>query len=176
MRSTRQIGFIAACGLASGAAAWVVFASLPATRVLVGTRAIDAVVPVHYQVTVFPAFGAYCAALAMDVARRERARVIGRALLVAAVVALAVVRLAGQVGLSGHAVCCAAVAVESLASRQRSEWVLVVLLAMAGLAVTGWYKLWIWGDPVWFVVSVATGAAIGLACGPQALVSVRKPR
>lgn len=165
VRSGRELGFIGTCALAAAAASWIVFASLPASRVMVGTHTIDSVVPLHYQASVFPAFGAYCGALALDLVAGDRSIWLGRVVLVVAVVGLVVVRLTGHIGLSGHAVGCAALGMESMAGRRRSESGVVLALAAMGLAVTGWYKLGIWGDPGWFLLSVATGAAVGYGCG-----------
>jgi len=65
----------AALVLASGAAAtlgvWALFARLEPMHVQVGLSRIDATVPLGYQLSVFPAFGAFIGALGLDVASGE---------------------------------------------------------------------------------------------------------
>ena len=84
--------------------AWAVFARLPPMSVRVGRAAIDAAVPLGYQLSVFPAFGAFVGALALDVVRGDDRRTLlparGARRLTGM---LAVARIAGALPLSGHA-------------------------------------------------------------------------
>src|SRR5271155_5206887 len=52
-----------------GLLAWPVFSRLPPMVVRVGFAASGATVPLGYQLSVFPAFGAFCGALALDLTR-----------------------------------------------------------------------------------------------------------
>lgn len=144
------------------AAAWALFAQLPAMPVRIGMSAVDAAVPLGYQVSVFPAFGAFLGALALDVARNEARRTwLPRLLLVGALSALAVARVAGALPLSGHALFLFGVlSYAIMAPADRDAHVLTALAAPA-LLVVAWCKLVVWGDPVWFAASAVLGAAAG---------------
>ncbi len=144
------------------AAAWAIFAQLPAMPVHVGMSAVDGAVPLGYQVSVFPAFGAFLAALGLDVARGEaRSTWVPRLLLVAALSALAVARVAGALPLSGHALFLFGVLAYAItAPADRDAHVLTALSAPA-LLVVAWCKLVVWGDPLWFAASAVLGAAAG---------------
>jgi hypothetical protein len=136
----------------------------PETAVLVGTTPIALSVPAHYQASIFPAFGAFVATLGFDLVTRVHPR-RARALLVLLSSALAVVRLAGLVPLSGHAAFAAAFLAYELLAPRPMRTPLGIPLASASLALTSWYKLWLWGDARWFLASIAAGAAVGGACG-----------
>jgi len=164
MTSGRRLALVAMCAAAATAGGWVWFASRFPSRVMVGTQAIGAWVPPHYQASVLPVFGAYVGALGIDLVSGNRTAWVGRAGLVGIVSTIAGLRLSGWIGLSGHAVCCAALAAESMVRWKRTESGLVVALAVIGLVVTGWYKLGVWGDRGWFFASVAVGVGLGLAC------------
>jgi hypothetical protein len=159
-------GWIAGAGaLALGIAAAIWFGSRPGNPVMIGMDRIDHLVPAHYQVCVFPAFGAMVALLAADILRDEhRASRTARGVLLASTSALACVRLAGALPLSGHVLFLAALLVHELASRGRSGHVLLWLLALPAFGLTAWYKLFVWQDYTWFVASFGVGAGIGVAC------------
>jgi hypothetical protein len=141
-------------------AAWAVFARMPPMAVRVGRDSIGASVPLGYQLSVFPAFGAFLGALAYDVARRTARRSwLPRAALVLGTGALASARLAGALPISGHAVFLFAALAYVVSPPEHDVHVLAAILP--GLLVVGWCKLVVWGDPVWFVASAALGAAIG---------------
>jgi hypothetical protein len=146
------------------AAAWAVFARLPAMPVRIGMSVVDAAVPLGYQVSVFPALGAFVGALGVDVARAEARRSwLPRLLLVGLLCALAAARVAGALPLSGHALLLFGVVSYAVtAPADRDAHVLVALAAPALLVVT-WCKLVVWGDPAWFGVSAVLGAAAGAA-------------
>ena len=133
--------------------------------VLVGTEALDQLVPAHYQASVFPAFGAMAALLAADLLRGvHRASWLARVALLGCTSALSVVRLAGVLPLSGHMLFLAALLAHEVATRGRSGHVLLWVCALPSLALTTWYKLFVWHDATWFFVSLAVGAALGAAC------------
>jgi len=69
-RAAWLVGF----AVAATAAAWAIFAHLPPLPVRVGTAALGASVPLGYQLSVFPAFGAFVGALALDCVRGEARR------------------------------------------------------------------------------------------------------
>lgn len=148
----------------AGLGAWAVFSMLRPMQVLVGTRHAQQWVPVWYQASIFPAFAAFVTSALVDAhAARGRWRIRAAAAVLLALLAGA--RLSEAIPLSGHGVCGAALIAEALAGERRPESPWVVGLAMASLMVTAWYKLAVWGDATWFGVSVAAGAAIGLAAG-----------
>jgi len=140
--------------------AWV----RPPMRVRVGWDLTDAILPLHYHLSAFPAFGAMVAGVAWAFWDRRASRVDqARGALLAACSVVAVARLGAGIPLSGHAVfLSAAVVFEALLARaERAPW--VGWLAAAGLLVTAWYKLFVWADTAWFLGSVATGVGIGAA-------------
>lgn len=174
--------------------AWLYFSSRPLMPVLAGLRETGALVPVHYQASVFPAFCWFSAALGLDLARgAARATWAPRAALLASTGLLAVARLGGTLPLSGHAVFLAAVIGFEIAqgqpapSEQRqpapsehdgpstsaardrpANTRPSAWLAAPGLAITAWYKLAVWDDGPWLAASTLVGGAVGLACGAWA--------
>jgi hypothetical protein len=172
--------------VAAGAAtvvAWVVFSRLPPMPVRMGSVSIDALVPTQYQVSVFPAFAAFVALLAIDVARAQaRHTWAPRAALVAVTGVFALVRLSGAEGarvlgsgaegvrvlgsgsaipISGHALFLGAALAYALAPPVDRSAHVIVAVVIPGLLVTGWYKLVVWGDGAWFAASLVLGAAMG---------------
>jgi hypothetical protein len=146
----------------AGLVAWAVFSRLPPMVVQVGFAASDATVPLGYQLSVFPAFGAFCGALALDVARGDDRRTwAARFGLVAATGLLSVARVAGTLPLSGHALFLFAVLGYELAPPTDRDAPVALALVIPSLLVVGWCKLVVWGDPVWFGVSAALGVALG---------------
>jgi hypothetical protein len=124
----------------------------------------DATVPLDYQLSVFPAFGAFLGALVLDIARGDDRRTwLPRALLVASTGVLAVARLAGALPLSGHALFLFALLGYELAPPADRDAHLSLGLVIPALLVVGWCKLVVWGDPLWFAASTAMGLAIGAA-------------
>ena len=159
-----RTSWIVAGALLAAAAAWVVFSRMPPMPVRVGRYVTDATVPIGYQLSVFPAFGGFLAALAVDVARgRDRRSWLPRALLVALTGTLSIARLTGALPLSGHALfLLAALAYELTPPTGRDAQVSLALVIPA-LLVVGWCKLVVWGDPLWFGASALLGCAIGVA-------------
>lgn len=186
-------------GAAAGgtAIAWLYFASRPPMPVLSGLRQTGALVPAHYQASVFPAFCWFSAALGLDLrwgsGRGTRAP---RAALLASTGLLAVARLGGALPLSGHALFLSAVIGFELAKgaegsegsegaegsegspsrvgragtpTRPSAW-----LAAPGLAITAWYKLAVWDDGPWLAASALVGGVMGLACGAWARRTARR--
>lgn len=144
------------------AAAWVVFAHLPAMPVRIGMSAVDAAVPLGYQVSVFPAFGAFVAGLAMDVAHaRARRTWLPRLLLLGLLCALAVARVAGALPLSGHALFLFGVLSFAVTAPADRDAHVLAALAAPALLVVAWCKLVVWGDPAWFGASAVLGATAG---------------
>ena len=75
--------FVLASAAATTLAAWAVFSRLEPMHVQIGLSRVDTTVPLGYQLSVFPAFGAFVGALVLDVTRREEKRTWwARALLV----------------------------------------------------------------------------------------------
>jgi hypothetical protein len=143
-------------------AAWAVFARLPAMPVRIGMSAVDAAVPLGYQVSVFPALGAFVGALAVDVARSEARRTwVPRLLLVGTLCALAAARVAGALPLSGHALFLFGVLSYAITAPADRDAHILVALAAPALLVVAWCKLVVWGDPGWFAASAVIGAAAG---------------
>jgi len=144
------------------AAAWAVFARLPAMPVRVGMSAVDAAVPLGYQVSVFPVFGAFVGALALDVARAEARRTwLPRVVLVGTLCALAAARVAGALPLSGHGLLVFGVLAYAITAPADRDAHVLVALAAPALLVVAWCKLVVWGDPGWFAASAVLGAAAG---------------
>ena len=142
-------------------------------QVLTGTRvhAGGAVVPAHYQASVFPAFVWFAGALGLDVLkRRDKGTWAPRAALLASTGLLATARLGKALPLSGHAVFLAAVLGYSLAPPRALKWPAATeapaaWLAAPGLAITAWYKLALWDDATWLTASIVAGGALGFSCG-----------
>ena len=144
------------------AAAWAVFARLPAMPVHIGMSAVDAAVPLGYQVSVFPVLGAFVGALALDVARAEARRTwLPRLLLVGALCALAAARVAGALPLSGHALLVFGVLAYAITAPADRDAPLLAALAAPALLVVAWCKVVVWSDPGWFGASAVLGAAAG---------------
>jgi hypothetical protein len=145
------------------AAAWAVFAHLPAMPVRVGMSAVDAAVPLGYQVSVFPAFGTFVGGLVMDVARAEERRTwVPRLLLVGVLGALAAARVAGALPVSGHALFLFGVLSYAVTPPADRDAHVLAAVAAPALLVVAWCKLVVWGDPVWFAASAVLGAAAGI--------------
>jgi hypothetical protein len=145
-------------------AAWAVFAQMPAIPVRVGPIVTDTMVPLGYQLSVFPAFGAFVAALALDVARgSERATWLPRAMLLVSTGSLAAARLTGTLPLSGHALFLFAMLAYELAPPAGRDSHVSLALVIPALLVVGWCKLVVWGDPLWFGASTVLGVLIGAA-------------
>jgi hypothetical protein len=143
--------------------AWTLFARLPPMVVRVGFAASGRTVPLGYQLSVFPAFGAFCGALALDVVRAvDRRTWLPRAALVAATGLLSVARVAGTLPLSGHALFLFAVLGYELAPPTERDAPVSLALVIPSLLVVGWCKLVVWGDPLWFGVSAVLGTALGV--------------
>lgn len=173
-RRPSRAGWEIAGGVLATAAAWVAFATraptlvgfagpLPRMPVLVGMTPTDLSVPLGYQLSVFPVFGATVAALALDVAGREAQRAwLPRAALVVTLGVLAAARLAGVVPISGHAVFLFGVIGYEIAPPSDRDAPLLCALAAPAVLVVAWCKLAMWGDPAWFAASAALGAAVGV--------------
>jgi hypothetical protein len=150
-------GAAAACALATA-----YFVRVEPMHVMVGRTMTAASVPLGYQLSVFPALGAFVAMLALDLARGEHRRTWPwRALLVAATGTLAAARLTGALPLGGHAIFLFAVLGYELAPPTDRDSQGVLGLVMPGLLVVGWCKLVVWSDPVWFAASAAIGLGLG---------------
>jgi hypothetical protein len=162
-RSIRGGWALLGAALATGAAC-LVFARMPAMPVRVGHVVMDTTVPLGYQLSVFPAFGAFLGALALDAARGDERRTwLPRALLLASTGLLATARLTGALPLSGHGLFLfAALAYELTPPAGRDAHVSLALV-IPGLLVVGWCKLVVWGDPFWFGASAALGVLVGVA-------------
>ena len=155
---------VLAFAVLTGLIAWAVFARLPPMVVRVGFAASAATVPMGYQLSVFPAFGAFCGALALDLARGvDRRTWLPRLGLVASTGLLSVARVAGTLPLSGHALFLFAVLGYELAPPTDRDAPLALALVIPSLLVVGWCKLVVWGDPLWFAASAALGVALGAA-------------
>ncbi|MBN1771918.1 MAG: hypothetical protein JXB32_11685 [Deltaproteobacteria bacterium] len=167
-RSRRDLALILGLAAVGTASAAVVFSLLPPWHVVVGAEERDVLVPLHYQLGVFPAYLGFVAAALLDTRGTTARGWLPRILLALLLGVLAAVRLGGALPLSGHALACAALIVEGVATRRRDESRWIVALASAGLLLTGWYKVVEWGDPMWFGVSMVAGGILGLAgalCG-----------
>jgi hypothetical protein len=144
--------------------AWAVFARMPAIPVRVGPIVTDTMVPLGYQLSVFPAFGAFVGALALDLFRgNERPTWLPRAMLLASTGSLAAARLTGTLPLSGHALFLFAMLAYELARPAGRDSHVSLALVIPALLVVGWCKLVVWGDPLWFGVSTVLGVLIGAA-------------
>jgi hypothetical protein len=148
------------------AAAWAVFVRLPPMHVRIGLTEVDSTVPLGYQLSVFPAFGAFLGALALDgVQAREASRRawVARALLVGLLALLSVVRLTGALPLSGHALFLFGVLGYEIAPPSDRDSAVLLTLVTPALLVVAWCKLVVWGDVGWFCGSAAVGSVLGAA-------------
>jgi len=160
---TRSAAALAGAAIAT-LAAWAVFARMPAMPVRVGPIVTDTMVPLGYQLSVFPAFGAFVGALALDVARGiDRPTWLPRAMLLASTGSLAAARLTGTLPLSGHALFLFGVLAYELAPPSGRDSHVSLALVIPALLVVGWCKLVVWGDPLWLGASAVLGALIGVA-------------
>lgn len=142
--------------------AWALFSRMPPMAVRIGRALTEAAVPLGYQLSVFPAFGAFLGALALDVNLGEDRRTwLPRMVLGGLTSTLAVVRLAGVIPLSGHALFLFAVLGYELAPPTDRDAPLSLALVIPALLVVGWCKLVIWSDPWWFGASAALGLGLG---------------
>jgi hypothetical protein len=142
--------------------AWAAFSRMPPMAVRVGRAVTDATVPLGYQLSVFPAFGALVGAFALDLARGDDRRTwSARAALIGSTGLLAVARIAGAIPLSGHALFLFAVLGYELAPPTDRDAQVSLVLVIPALLVVGWYKLVVWGDPLWFCASAALGVGLG---------------
>jgi hypothetical protein len=156
-------GVLAAAAIAT-AAAWAIIARLPPMTVRVGVGAIASTVPLDYQLSVFPTFGAFAGALALDVVcGQERRSVLPRVALLAVTSLAALSRLAGQTPLSGHALFLFAAIAYEVAPPAEGDAPVSLALVIPALLVVGWYKLVVWGDGPWFAASAVLGLALGAA-------------
>ena len=157
-----RLAWVLAFAALSGLLAWTVFSRLPPMIVRVGFAASAATVPLGYQLSVFPAFGAFCGSLALDAVRRDDRRTwLPRAALVAATGLLSVARVAGALPLSGHALFLFAVLGYELAPPTDRDAPVALALVIPALLVVGWCKLVVWRDPGWLGASAVLGAALG---------------
>lgn len=157
-----RLAWVLTFAVLAGLLAWAVFSRLPPMIVRVGFSASEATVPLGYQLSVFPAFGAFCGALALDIARADDRRTwLPRVALVAATGLLSVARVAGTLPLSGHALFLFAVLGYELAPPTDRDAPLSLALVIPSLLVVGWCKLVVWGDPLWFSASAVLGTALG---------------
>jgi hypothetical protein len=121
-----------------------------------------ATVPLGYQLSVFPAFGAFVGALALDAARGDERRTwLPRAVLLATTGLLSVARVAGALPLSGHALFLFAALAYEVAPPADRDSPLSLAMIIPALLVVGWCKLVVWGDPLWFGVSAVLGSLLG---------------
>jgi len=158
-----RLAWVLTFAVLAGLLAWAVFSRLPPMVVRVGFAASGATVPLGYQLSVFPVFGAFCGALALDVTRADDRRTwLPRAALVAITGLLSVARIAGTLPLSGHALFLFAVLGYELAPPTDRDAPVSLALVIPSLLVVGWCKLVVWEDPLWFGVSAVLGAAIGV--------------
>ncbi|HEY1695259.1 MAG TPA: hypothetical protein VGG39_23990 [Polyangiaceae bacterium] len=156
--------WLLAFAVAAALAAWAVFAHLPPMPVRVGRAAIDAVVPLGYQLSVFPAFGAFAGAVLLDALRGDdRPTLLPRAALVVVTSLLALGRLGGALPLSGHTLFLFAVLGYELAPPTDRDAPLSLALVIPALLVVGWSKLVVWSDPAWFGASALAGLVLGAA-------------
>jgi len=162
-RGDRGVWALAGAALAT-AVAWAIFSRVPAMPVRVGPIVTDTMVPLGYQLSVFPAFGAFVGALTLDVARgSERGTWLPRAMLLALTGSLAAARLSGALPLSGHALFLFGVLAYELAPPAGRDAHVSLALVIPALLVVGWCKLVVWGDPLWFGASTVLGVVIGAA-------------
>jgi hypothetical protein len=133
------------------------------SHVLVGTQRLELWVPPIYQACVFPAFLTFVAVLGLELrARRATAEVAPKIALVGTTALLALVRLEGRLPLSGHALFLSAALSYELATGRRSQetWPWTTI----GIVITGYFKLFVWHDALWFAWSCAVGTLLGGGC------------
>jgi hypothetical protein len=168
-RPVARPAWLLGAALLAAAVAWWVVTTLPPMHVRVGGHPTRELVPPVYQMSVFPAFAAFVAALALDALGGHDSRTWRpRAALVLATGMLAIVRLGGWVPFSGHGLFLAAVLAYEVTRPAAPDAHVLVALVVPGLLVAGWYKLVVWGDPWWFVASLAAGAALGVVLARRA--------
>jgi hypothetical protein len=159
-----RAALVLASAAATTLAAWAVFSRLEPMHVQIGLSRVDTTVPLGYQLSVFPAFGAFVGALVLDVTRREERRTWwARALLVGLLGVLAVARVAGALPLSGHALFLFGALAYEVAPPSDRDSVTVLTLVTPALLVVAWCKLVVWGDPLWLGASALLGALVGAA-------------
>jgi hypothetical protein len=158
----RAVWLLAGAALAT-AVACAVFASMPPMRVHVGRAVMSTTVPIGYQLSVFPAFGAMLASIVLDLGRGTLRSAIVRGVLVAVTGGLSVARIAGALPLSGHALFLFAAVSYALFPPADRDAPVVLGTAIPALLVVGWSKLVVWGDPGWFAASALIGAVVGVA-------------
>lgn len=164
LHAVPRVAWVLAFASAALLVAWTVFARLPPMSVRVGRAAIDAVVPLGYQLSVFPAFGAFTGALALDAVRGDDRRThLPRVALIVLTGLLAVARIGGALPLSGHGLFLFAVLGYELAPPTDRDAPLSLALVIPALLVVGWCKLVVWSDPAWFGLSALLGVALGAA-------------
>lgn len=122
---------------------------------VVGLTPQPQLVPWWYQAAAFPPFCALLVRALRDPPRRRATLT-----LVLASAALAAVRLARWIPLSGHGLFLAAAVVFTWPSARQPPARFVLGTALAGLVLTGLVK-WTWGDLGFFLASVVAGAAVG---------------
>lgn len=149
----RTAGLLAAA--ATTAIAHRFFSQRPPMPVLVGTAATGDRVPLAYQLLVFPAFGAVVGGCLHDAARGRAEPATVRLLVVSSLVAVS--RLAGLHGLSGHVVFAAA----AVGVKRPPQ--IEGLLAAGGLVGCIPYKL-AWGDGSGLIHSTVVGASLAAWC------------
>jgi hypothetical protein len=133
---------------------------------MVGMTAIADVVPAHYQASAFPAFAAFAAAAVADHAHLPE-RAWRRVVLLVIAGSIAVVRLRGDLPLSGHALfLCASAAFDVRAADDEARAARLGL-AFAGLATTAAYKLFVWRDFGWLAASAVVGLTLGIVLGSR---------
>jgi hypothetical protein len=152
-------------GAFAGAAlmgAWALFTRIPPMHVQIGLSRSDMPVPLGYQLSVFPAFGAFVGALGLDILRGDARRTwLPRALLVLSLGLLSVARLTRTLPLSGHALFLFGALAYALGPPPDRDSPLLLALVAPALLVVAWCKLAVWGDPVWFSASAALGTSVG---------------
>ncbi len=157
-----RAAFVLSCAGIATAAAWAVFARLSPMHVQIGLSRVDATVPLGYQLSVFPAFGAFVGALALDAVRGDERRSLWpRTLLIASLGLLAVARVTGLLPLSGHALFLFGVLAYEIAPPTDRDSTTVLTLVAPALLVVAWCKLAVWGDPLWLGASAILGALLG---------------
>jgi hypothetical protein len=157
-----RAAFVLASAAAVTLAAWILFSRLEPMHVQIGLSRVDATVPLGYQLSVFPAFGAFVGALVLDVARSEERRTWWpRVLLVGLLGVLAVARVAGALPLSGHALFLFGALAYQIAPPSDRDSATVLTLVAPALLVVAWCKLVVWGDPLWLGASAMLGALVG---------------
>jgi hypothetical protein len=143
-------------------AAWAVLVHVPPMAVRVGRTATEAIAPLGYQLSVFPVFGAFLGALAVDLLRGDDRRThLPRIALVLLTGIAATARVAGALPISGHALFLFAVLGYEIAPPTDRDAPVSLALVIPALLVVGWCKLVVWGDGTWFGASAAIGVALG---------------